>query len=199
MKKLEEALKEAIRVEYVTSPERPSLRALAAKYGVAIRTVEKYSAQEQWRAQRESYWRTTVVDNLKQSARQSAARAVRGNESERERTAKMIKWLRDYLVGLAREVGRGLVPTANDPQETIQEIRRAWAQLPAATRARLLPQIVRTAGELIRIEQLLMGEPTERIEMTERPIEVTDEEAEVLQRVWRRATMMAKGEDNAGD
>jgi len=199
MKKLEEAIKEAIRVEYVTSPERPSLRALAAKYGVAIRTVEKYSAQEQWRAQRESYWRTTVVDNLKQGARQSAARAVRGNESERERTAKMIKWLRDYLVGLAREVGRGLVPTANDPQETIQEIRRAWAQLPAATRARLLPQIVRTAGELIRIEQLLMGEPTERIEMTERPIEVTDEEAEVLQRVWRRATMMAKGEDNAGD
>jgi len=199
MRKLEEALKEAIRVEYVTSPERPSLRALAAKYGVAIRTVEKYSAQEQWRAQRESYWRTTVVDNLKQSARQNAARAVRANESERERTAKVIKWLRDYLVGLAREVGRGLVPTANDPQETIQEIRRAWAQLPAATRARLLPQIVRTAGELIRIEQLLMGEPTERIEMTERPIEVTDEEAEVLQRVWRRATMMAKGEENAGD
>lgn len=178
---IERAVIDAIRAEYVTAPERPTLRELAKKYGVAFRTIAERSRKEGWVAQRRARLQqlTSTVAAAQEKLGQAAADAY---IEELEKTKKILRFVRDSSAKLYQLAYSKLVELAESGNLDKSELSRIAANAP------------RVIADMVKALELVSGRPTERTEVRAPQVELSAEEEEMLARLWTRISGLEGGE-----
>lgn len=161
----------AIRQEYVTSAERPSLRDLVAKYGISLKTISRRSVADGWATLRDMHWRQATTGVAEARADDARIMAETDQEARQEATEKLRR-VRDAL--------------AETFDKAIEEIRVRWGEAAARDLLRFIGQ---APGGMVLVDkhlELLAGRPTDRHEIKGPPIELTLEEEEMLDELWAR-------------
>ena len=161
----------AMREEYRTSFNTPSLRKLAKKYGVSDRTVMRYSAEEGWPQLRTAYLRQLTAGAVK-TMREETGIAVKQAMTDHEKAAKTLRGARDRLA-------RMVLMKA-------EELDVMWRGLEPAEKAKLYPAYCKALGELAKVVELFDGGATERVEVQGEPIPLSRDEAEIFARLRSR-------------
>ena len=112
---------------------------------------------------------------------------------DRSATLQGIDWLKKALLQLLQNITtRNTYPvlaTATTPREIVMRMQEYIGQIPPAERIRLVPQLARAVTEVIKLEEVMEGRVTERMEhVVGVPVEIdlTPEEEAVWERIRRK-------------
>ncbi len=191
-------LVEAARVEYLTAAELPSLRNLAAKYGVSARTVFEHSRTEGWVARRAAHLQRIAADAARIGEMAATAKAAAEADS-RARSAEILTYMRDGLAGAFQIVARDLVVSKGMTREEADAIVARWKQMAVEDRAGFLLRAPRALADTIRALELVEGRPTERHEFLGAPdIELSPEAEAEVDMAWRKLQEWRRDQEKGG-
>lgn len=176
--RIDPAVIEAIRTEYITSPDLPSMATLGAKYGISRKTIQRYASAGQWRKLRDARVQAEVEKAKREASRREAETYI----EELEKTKKILRYVRDSAVRLYKAAYERLLAMAEEGKLEASELARITTTLP------------KTIAETVKALELISGRPTERHEVIDkRDIELTPEEEEMLARVWAKVSAYREG------
>jgi hypothetical protein len=150
---------EAVRTEYVTAVTRPRLQDLAAKYNIGYRTLARYSRLGEWTRQRDEHWRT-VAQGLEKKNEEEAHRIAEAEMSEKERTLRMLRFIRDGLLRSFQEGITRIVITGNLDEKDVAKIIERWDKMATEDIAKFVTSIPRAIAETVRAIELVQGSRT---------------------------------------
>jgi len=130
------------RNHYVMSPDAPTLEQISEKFGIPMRTLERYSAKENWPNLRRAFWLQMTEQAAREQAQKSRQAAEKALEEEKGILKKALELIRDII--------------QVDP-ETLEKMGPGERARLAVAGARALPSLI-TALSLVE------GGPTERVE-----------------------------------
>jgi hypothetical protein len=177
------ALLEAIRTEYITGPDRPSLDALAKKYGVGSRQLKALSSRDGWVSLRDAYSKQ-VAEASTRAAHASAAAAVAGNVDARDRSAEILRFVRDGLTQALRETIKRLVTSRGMSEKEVAEVMARWEDMAAKDMVRFLAQGPQALASVVKALELVEGRPTERHDVKLPAVPMSEEDEELVHRLW---------------
>lgn len=192
MPRTDPGLMAAIRTEYVTSSDRPTLAELASKYGVGKRTLARASSADGWPALRNSYWQQ-VATTMAASAPIVSKALAEAERDARERGAAALRYIRDGLSRALVEAVRRVVVADGMPEQEAAKVLARWEEMAAKDVLRFLAQAPQALAAVIKALELVSGRPTERVEHAGPPIELTPEEEELLNRLWDQVRLSDAG------
>jgi len=112
---------------------------------------------------------------------------------DRSATLQGIDWLKKALLQLLQNITTRntypVIATATTPREIVMRMQEYIGQIPPAERIRLVPQLARAVTEVIKLEEVMEGRVTERMEhVVGVPVEVdlTPEEEAAWERIRRK-------------
>lgn len=147
---------EAVRVEYVTSAARPRLQDLGAKYNIGYRTLARYSRLGEWARQRDEHWRK-VAQGAEKRAEQEAHRITEAEISEKERTLRMLRFIRDGLLRSFQEGITRVVITGNLDEKVAKKIIARWDAMATEDIIRFITAMPKAIAETVRAIELVQG------------------------------------------
>ncbi len=150
---------EAVRAEYVTSAARPRLQDLAAKYNIGYRTLARYSRLGEWQRQRDEHWHS-VAKGIEKKGEEEAHRITEAEISEKERTLRMLRFIRDGLLRSFQEGITRIVITGNLDDKAAAKIIKRWDAMATEDIAKFVTSIPRAIAETVRAIELVQGSRT---------------------------------------
>ena len=130
------------RQHYVMDPSAPTLKEISEKFGIPMRTLQRYSSQQGWPLLRKSYWHQLAEESAKRQAEESKRAAEQALGEERAILKKALQLIKDII--------------QVDPQ--------TLDKMSPGERARLAVAGARALPSLITALSLVEGGPTERVE-----------------------------------
>jgi hypothetical protein len=183
------AVLEAIRNEYVTGADRPSLEALAERHTIGYTTLKRACAAQRWVYLRNGYWTQLAREGTSQS-KAVAGVAVALEEESRERSGEILRFVRDGLTKALQEAIRRLVTSKGMSDADAAKVVARWEDMAAKDITRFLAQGPQALSSVVKTLELVEGRPTDRVAFIEEDIPVTDEEELAVAGLLKRARDM---------
>jgi len=186
---IDPAVLEAIRNEYVTGSDRPTLQTLAERHGVSLRTLQTASPAGGWVALRAGHLRQLAQEVARVS--KVSAEVMKATDTDaRERSGEILRFVRDGLTKALQEAIRRLVTSKGMSDADAAKVVARWEDMAAKDITRFLAQGPQALASVVKTLELVEGRPTDRVAFVEEDIPVTDEEELAVAGLLKRARDM---------
>jgi len=181
------ATREAIRTEYVYSVRPVTLRELAEKYNVPLRTLASWSAEEKWPQLRQIHL-ANLAEKVRAEMEAVTEKAAAAEKQNRERALQILKNVRNGLAEAFQIAAQQLLAKGGEMQpEDAEAIVARWKEMASKDVLRFLVQAPHALVAVIKAIELLSGQDTERTEFKKVPdIELSPEAEAEIDEAWRK-------------
>lgn len=177
-------------------------RAYWENIGQVVTEVSKVSLAQASRANGLGANRKPATDlQREETVEQSVevvGRFIAGAVNQREdQTTKAIGWIKDVLLqvlqGITVNNDQPLVVTGDTTEEMKMELKRQIGAIPIAERVKILPRLIDSIIDVVRIEEVMQGRPDHTMGIIGTPQDLTPEEEAALE-IVKRISLRASGE-----